>query len=106
MTILHAYKSPFQKFYKILSHLKNFQCQIILFRPQWPMRHRYTDLLQMLIDILIKKIKVFRKKLENIILLALCKKNELKLTTILNPERSAFCVITELRSLFSGLCIA
>lgn len=70
------------------------------------MRHRYTDLLQMLIDILIKKIKVFRKKLENIILLALCKKNELKLTTILNPERSAFCVITELRSLFSGLCIA
>lgn len=35
---------------KILSHMKQFQCKIILIAPQWPRRHWYTVLLQMLID--------------------------------------------------------
>lgn len=39
---------------KTLSHMKQFQCQIIFIAPQWPRRHWYTDLLQMLIDIPIR----------------------------------------------------
>lgn len=34
---------------KVLQHMKKFHCQLILIAPQWPRRHWYTDLLQMLI---------------------------------------------------------
>ena len=34
---------------KVLQHMKKFRCQLILIAPQWPRRHWYTDLLQMLV---------------------------------------------------------
>ena len=34
---------------KVLQHMKKFHCQLILIAPQWPRRHWYTDLLQMLV---------------------------------------------------------
>lgn len=46
--------SPICLIQKILSHMKQFQCKIILIAPQWQRRHWYTDILQMLIDIPIR----------------------------------------------------
>ena len=34
---------------KVLQHMAQFHCQIILIAPKWPRRHWYTDLLQFLI---------------------------------------------------------
>lgn len=34
---------------KVLEHMKQFQCKIILIAPQWPRRHWYTQLLQLCI---------------------------------------------------------
>ena len=36
---------------KVLQHMRLHQCQIILIAPQWPRRHWYTELLQLLVDI-------------------------------------------------------
>ena len=35
---------------KVLEHMSQYQCQILLIAPQWPRRHWYTSLLQKLID--------------------------------------------------------
>ena len=35
---------------KVLQHMSQFHCQIILIAPKWPRRHWYTDLLQLLMD--------------------------------------------------------
>ncbi|MCG7876485.1 MAG: reverse transcriptase domain-containing protein [Candidatus Thiodiazotropha endolucinida] len=32
---------------KVLKHMEQFRCQVILIAPKWPRRHWYTDLLQM-----------------------------------------------------------
>ena len=32
---------------KVLKHMEQFRCQLILIAPKWPRRHWYTDLLQM-----------------------------------------------------------
>ena len=34
---------------KVLQHITQFQCQIILIAPRWPRRHWYTQLLQLLV---------------------------------------------------------
>ena len=39
---------------KVLQHMSQFHCQIILIAPKWPRRHWYTDLLQLLMDCLRK----------------------------------------------------
>ena len=39
---------------KVLEHMKQGHCQVILIAPQWPRRHWYTDLLQLCIAIPIK----------------------------------------------------
>ena len=39
---------------KVIQHMKNFSCQIILIAPQWPRRPWYTSLLQMSIACLMK----------------------------------------------------
>ena len=39
---------------KVLHHMSQYKCQIILVAPHWPRRHWYPDLLKMLIDFPIK----------------------------------------------------
>ena len=47
---MNAYAfSPIGLIPKVLQHMNKFSCQLFLIAPQWPRRHWYTDLLQMLV---------------------------------------------------------